>query len=543
MSLLSRLSPLPGDQQANAGASQAPSAEEHAQASHTARTRIRGARKADKGKSGTKSSLEQTQEANGGVANQLGPTQAIDIRAETSTQTSASISASDSHTSTSVSPRKRRGGHPSSIVEGEMHLTPLGQVSSGPPGRDTTSSRWATAASSSPPKSTAATKHTAAAHQSRSQSEDHNINDLSVKLEGLSTNVQATLPPVPSADAPDAASSRPKRRTRGQGDGPARPALGGRSRWATATDDVDETVYDAAVFGRNQSKNDAATSTGGLKSRDSEGKDLKAETVSSVRVDSAPETANEAGDPLDAADRPSTPTRSPPFLSSFTSPSQHIDWADDDDDELPPIDDWIQEGQLSTVEDAPAQREPSTTMSIFGSAMSQATSSAASRQSRTRTISNASDVSSAPSATSATGARRNRRRSKGHGDKPDGLTPRHDRPPSSRRDGPQPPARSGGRDPAWRSRAGEELFDSPDQTKRTGRRARGGRGGGKSGAGDDAIAAKKSSAPVGPSAAAFARLSGIAGPKTGTAEQGNGGTTRRRGGERAAGAPDGRSRW
>ena len=163
-----------------------------------------------------------------------------------------------------------------------------------------------------------------------------------------------------------------------------RPALGGRSRWATDDDDVDDTVVHVDVPKQKNEEEElkATPATPTVETPTSEKDDYCTAPASPVlapvptkppslltrSLSSAPgpaaiiSPASAVADspiprpatppppsPLTRATTPPPPSRSPsppptPSWDSMTSSSSHIDWAEDDDDDLPPIDDqWLAE--------------------------------------------------------------------------------------------------------------------------------------------------------------------------------------------------------
>ncbi|KAK4057675.1 hypothetical protein OIO90_001323 [Microbotryomycetes sp. JL221] len=538
MSLLSRMAPREDPPHGQINVNHTESADSPAPGAHSSRTRIRGARKsASKGQTNSRGG-DETQSNSTFDATHESTTVPVDINQgpEHHDRKQASSQGSSNGAGASVSPHKRRGAqhHPMRAPEGETHLVPLNKVVGGPPGRDTTSSRWATVSAHSPPArappsqtSQPAAKSTATRKPTEVRERTVNVDALSSGLAKMNTAGTSIAPPRQDDQISTKSDAQPpRRRVARTADPVKRPVLGGRSRWAQPEDDADETVYEP----------DLSVSI----ARDVVDTPQEAPSTQEI-APSDPTAVEQASSTPPTADehvRPSTPpSKAPLSPSTFTSPSQHIDWAEEDDDELPDLDEWLQEvgGTPLPVSSAP---EPETrvrketvvrpSFSIFGSAMQGASASTVrrtggavseaaagtSRQARSRTTSNASDMSSATSTTvNGTGSnnRRNRRRaSKGHADKPaEGINGRDAQTPKAR----------GVVDPAWN---GRKPTDQPiiDSAKKGARRARGGGGGAgraaanSHGADAPSLAAKTKSetAPARPSGAVFAKLSGLTGP-------------------------------
>ncbi|GAA5915735.1 hypothetical protein JCM8208_005654 [Rhodotorula glutinis] len=180
-------------------------------------------------------------------------------------------------------------------------------------------------------------------------------------------SVPAAVPPLPAAasapvPAPVAASTSPKKKV-----------LGGRSKWARADDDEPDEFASVEEKDRRQQ--------GALAGGETAAKDEPASPAPPVpAVAPAASTASPPEPaPAPAAVPPSapapTPTPAPPLLENRPSfaPSvatirtetanAHLSWADDDDDELPDLDDWgIPASSLPPPSfddlDEPAPRQP-----------------------------------------------------------------------------------------------------------------------------------------------------------------------------------------
>ncbi|GAA5980461.1 hypothetical protein JCM5350_001507 [Sporobolomyces pararoseus] len=281
-------------------------------------------------------------------------------------QLSSSVSSNHSHslsksqTSRSFSsPKKGKFGGPGSHLS-SLPDEVLQRALPIPPSRSTNSSRWAssppsrthtvkkgfspllqaTNPSSSPPPISSTSPSTSPALQQIETmlSQLRTVGSpskTSVSSSPSNRNHLASTSPMKSPNKSFLSSSRSPARpdsflsrspSNGLTDGMKRPALGGKSRWARDSDEEPEPVE----LPKKESTNHTAVVEKGVKPG------VVEERVEAPRV--GVETEEKVVVPQDAAESTTVPS-SPAFEPSHVAPF-HIDWAEDEEDALPDLDDW-----------------------------------------------------------------------------------------------------------------------------------------------------------------------------------------------------------